>query len=437
MERMGKCPHRKSSAGQGFKETKETRDPGENYMDYLKIDELLKLHVRLTDGPIAHDEHLFISIHQNFEVWFQQILFELESIKRLLKEPKVCEKYQQLIFQRLVRVNCIFRIMIQQFEVLETMSCINFMSFREVFQGGASGFQSTQFRLLEQILGIKEKQRTCTFLNSYNEKLTEEQRQEIEDHQDDQDLCTLIDGWLSRTPGLQHFLISYKNAVEGVINDFYLKAKVLEHIDHAKSGIFESKAKQLEKDCASSLTKKNMSECNKIKFLLLARNGGRIHGRKLSYRAFMGALMINCYSSEPRFTVPYEIIKNLMDMDTFLTKFRFGHAMMVKRMIGGRPGTGGSGGYNYLRSTVSDRYMPFIDLFEVATYLIAPQKLPRLASDVLVEISKVYRSDSSDKLDSQLTDSTSVDLNSISADSDSTSADSDIKLNSILIDFNG
>ena len=97
----------------------------------------------------------------------------------------------------------------------------------------------------------------------------------------------------------------------------------------------------------------------------------------------------------------------------------------------------------------SDRYMPFIDLFEVATYLIAPQKLPRLASDVLVEISKVYRSDRSDRLDSQSSDSTSADSDSTSADSDSTSADSDsnsaescpnyvdsdVKLDSILINY--
>ena len=60
------------------------------------------------------------------------------------------------------------------------------------------------------------------------------------------------------------------------------------------------------------------------------QNGGRIHGRKLSYHAFMGALMINCYSSEPRFTVPYEIIKNLMDMDTFLTKFRCKYSELRK-----------------------------------------------------------------------------------------------------------
>ena len=86
--------------------------------------------------------------------------------------------------------------------------------------------------------------------------------------------------------------------------------------------------------------------------------------------------------------------------------------------------------------------MPFIDLFEVATYLIAPQKLPRLASDVLVEISKVYRSDRSDRLDSQSSDSTSADSDSNSAESDSNSAescpnyvDSDVKLDSILIDY--
>ena len=79
--------------------------------------------------------------------------------------------------------------------------------------------------------------------------------------------------------------------------------------------------------------------------------------------------------------------------------------------------------------------MPFIDLFEVATYLIAPQKLPRLASDVLLEISKVYRSDRSDRLDSQSSDSTSADSDSNSAESCPNYVDSDVKLDSIVVDY--
>eukprot|EP00116_Pleurobrachia_bachei_P003325 sb/3463587/ len=299
---------------------------------------------------------------------FFQEVFQME---------RICERYQQIILQRLIRVNSILRIMVQQFEVLETMGSIGFASFRSLFKGGASGFQSTQFRILEHILGIREEQRTCTFMKTYNAKLNEEQRSTIErEKSEGEDLMTLVDRWLSRTPAMRLFVTSYKEVIDTACQT------LRENTDEETVEERKAEADEMEDRFSYIFDSTKFVESSRLQ-----------QGRKLSYEAFIGALMITCYNREPRFTVPYAIIQNLIDMDIFLAKWRFAHVMMVKRIIGGKPGTGGSGGYTYLRSTVSDRYMPFKDLFEVSTFVIPPQMVPTLTPIMVKEISDIYISE--------------------------------------------
>jgi tryptophan 2,3-dioxygenase len=118
------------------------------YSEYLKIDELLTLQQPLSDGP-EHDEMLFIVIHQVYELWFKEVLHELDYLERLLQR-----KDQGRAQHTFKRVLTILKVMVAQIDILETMTPLEFLSFRDRLESG-SGFQSAQFRELEFLLGRK------------------------------------------------------------------------------------------------------------------------------------------------------------------------------------------------------------------------------------------------------------------------------------------
>jgi len=103
--------------------------------------------------------------------------------------------------------------------------------------------------------------------------------------------------------------------------------------------------------------------------------------RKFSHKALLGAIMITMYSDEPRFHIPNQLLMALMDIDSLITKWRYNHVMMVQRMLGSAQlGTGGSSGYQYLRSTLSERYKVFLDLFNMSTFLLPHHLIPPLSN---------------------------------------------------------
>lgn len=119
------------------------------YGSYLKVPELLELQ-QLESEPPMHDELLFITIHQAYELWFKQILFELETVCERLRLGDIYEA------TRLIRrVIAIERLLVQQIHILETMAPRDFASFRSVLKP-ASGFQSVQFREVEFLSGVKD-----------------------------------------------------------------------------------------------------------------------------------------------------------------------------------------------------------------------------------------------------------------------------------------
>ena len=118
------------------------------YSSYLKLDELLSLQQPLSDGP-EHDETLFIIIHQVYELWFKELLHELDYLKALLAREDTTRSLATL-----KRVLTILKVAVAQIDVLETMTPLEFLSFRERLESG-SGFQSFQFRELEFLLGLK------------------------------------------------------------------------------------------------------------------------------------------------------------------------------------------------------------------------------------------------------------------------------------------
>ena len=109
---------------------------------------MLSLQTAQSDPP-AHDELLFIIVHQAYELWFKQLLFELESIRNLLlrEEAHPARHY-------LERVHTIERVLVEQVAVIESMSPQDFLEFR-THLAPASGFQSVQFREIEFISGLK------------------------------------------------------------------------------------------------------------------------------------------------------------------------------------------------------------------------------------------------------------------------------------------
>jgi tryptophan 2,3-dioxygenase len=128
-----------------------TNDPAVTYGSYLRIDDLLALQQPRSAGP-EHDELLFIVIHQVYELWFKELLHEFDRVARLLTED---DSYRAQ--HTLKRILTILKVLVAQLDILETMTPLEFLSFRERL-AAASGFQSDQFRQIEFMLGVKSTQ---------------------------------------------------------------------------------------------------------------------------------------------------------------------------------------------------------------------------------------------------------------------------------------
>jgi tryptophan 2,3-dioxygenase len=124
------------------------REPAITYSSYLQVDALLTLQQPRSVGP-EHDEMLFIVIHQVYELWFKELLHELDFVRRLLEDGESHRAQHTLR-----RILTILKVLVAQLDILETMTPLEFLSFRERLEA-ASGFQSDQFRQLEFVVGRK------------------------------------------------------------------------------------------------------------------------------------------------------------------------------------------------------------------------------------------------------------------------------------------
>ena len=120
------------------------------YGGYLRLPELLALQVPQAEPP-AHDELLFITVHQVYELWFQQVLYELEAVRDAMLDGQTWRARHLLR-----RVHAIERLLVTQVDILETMTPQDFLEFREGL-APASGFQSAQYRELEFLSGVKDR----------------------------------------------------------------------------------------------------------------------------------------------------------------------------------------------------------------------------------------------------------------------------------------
>ncbi|GIU82649.1 MAG: tryptophan 2,3-dioxygenase [Pyrinomonadaceae bacterium] len=127
-----------------------------SYGKYLKVKELIELQETLSD-PVSHDEMLFIIIHQTYELWFKQILHEIDAVINWIEEGRLFRANHSL-----KTVVAIGKILVSQIHILETMAPIGFLEFRDRLRP-ASGFQSFQFREIEFVSGAKDEKILSAF----------------------------------------------------------------------------------------------------------------------------------------------------------------------------------------------------------------------------------------------------------------------------------
>src|SRR6266849_5363637 len=230
-----------------------------SYNQYLRVPELIDLQTCLS-SPAHHDELLFITVHQAYELWFKQILHEIDAAIGLMKEDHPAEAAQAL--RRVVEIE---KLLIAQIHILETMRPINFLAFRDELNP-ASGFQSMQFREIEFSSGLKD--------------------------------------------------------------DAVLRRRGLDTP--------ASDAPRDEKERRSNRGKRQRAMCEVL-----------THPEQLGPE--------------------YQLAEALLEHDEYFSLWRSHHIKMVERMVGTKPGTGGSEGVGYLQKTLDKKFFP--EIWEARTFL--------------------------------------------------------------------
>ena len=252
------------------------KEPPLSYNKYLKVRELLELQETLSD-PVSHDELLFIIIHQTYELWFKQILHELDATIGWMNEGRTFRANHSL--RAVVGIE---RVLVSQIHVLESMAQIGFLEFRDKLNP-ASGFQSMQFRELEFVSGIKD----------------------------------------------ERILRSFKS------DEFAYDRLSRRYIAPALSDSFWS---------------------------LLERSGSDVSSHESRVQTIVQIL------THPEKYPDFFLMQDLLiEHDENFALWRSHHVLMVERMLGMKPGTGGSEGVKYLQTTLTKKFFP--ELWEARTYL--------------------------------------------------------------------
>ena len=340
------------------------------YSGYLQLDTLLdcqRLESAKAHKP-AHDEMLFIVTHQTYELWFKQILHELDTVLSIMGQAVVPERELGQVLHYLERIVVIQKVLVEQIGILETMTPLDFLDFRDLL-APSSGFQSVQFRHIENKLGLQRTQRVGYNAMPYESALPTASRRKVKATEDKPNLFTLIEQWLTRMPFLRFrdydFWQAYRHNVQAML------AKDRAAIEHNELLSAEAKTIQLRE---LDKTRENFDTVFDAARYQALVDGGL---RRLTYPAFVSALMISLYRDEPMFHTPFRVLTAMVAVDENLSLWRYRHALMVNRMIGSKIGTGGSSGQDYLHRTV-EAHRIFTDYFNLSTYLVPRSMLPPL-----------------------------------------------------------
>ncbi len=312
------------------------------YKDYLALDTILNAQKTESEGK-AHDEMLFIVIHQTYELWFKQLLYEIDSVMDILGQGAINDNSpaMQTVVHRLKRCITILKTLVQQVDIMETMTAMDFLEFRDLLRP-ASGFQSYQFKLIEAKLGLQFEERHGQ--HYYTSQLKTDDIDVIKHAEAGPSILQLVNTWLERMP-------------------------------------FNSEAKNWDAYVAqykAQLSEQEMGNAEVFDRILF----GEERSRQLSAKASRAALFILLYRGYPMLELPYQFIDTLLEIDNQLAAWRSRHMNMVKRIIGARVGTGGSTGAGYLKGTLDKHYI-FKELAMLTSFLVERSKLPALDAEII------------------------------------------------------
>ena len=266
----------------GNQEGGNRHDKALTYISYLKIDELLELQQPESDGP-EHDEMLFIVIHQTYELWFKQLLHEAAALQSALEAG---DTHRSLAL--LGRMRTIMKTCVAQIDILETMTPLQFNSFRGFLQS-SSGFQSAQFREFEAVLGRRDP--------------------------------AGADADKSTGMGMAEHLVygsQARSRVEAAMSRPALWDSALRYL--------ASRGHAVPNDLLYRDVKVGYHSDERVQSMLL-----EVHRTDADAAA---------------------VCERLVDLDEGLQEWRYRHVKMVERTIGRKSGTGGSAGVDYLASTL-------------------------------------------------------------------------------------
>ncbi len=353
-----------------------------NYHDYLQLEKLLSCQKAEShsQGRAAHDEMLFIVVHQVYELWFKQILTEIDSVLAIFSQEHLDEKWMDLIVSRLQRVVEIEKHMVDQVRIMETMTPLDFLEFRDMLIP-ASGFQSLQFRTIETRLGLRRENRLKYNQTDFDQSLQPAQRSTINKIEGEASLFDRVEKWLERTPFLKmrgfDFWQTYKATVESALLQ---DMTIIEQNPALGDADKERNRLILEGSLGNFralFDESSFAEAHK-------------HSQwRLSYTALHAALLIQLYRDQPALQLPFRLLTALMDVDEWFTTWRHRHALMAKRMLGSKVGTGGSSGYQYLKDA-TDQHKIFQDFFQLTTFFVPRSKIPQLPKEVERELGFIY-----------------------------------------------
>lgn len=352
--------------------------PSLYYSDYLKLDSILNAqHLKSEEfGTTAHDETLFIIIHQVYELWFKQILHEMNSVYQMMNTDKVEPTHLSTIVHRLQRVVEIQRILNDQLKVIETMTPLDFMEFRD-YLVPASGFMSVQFRMIELKMGLRQKHRLGIDQQFFNSRLKEDDKNILIEAEKSPTLLELVDAWLSRMPFAQSanfdFWKQYQVAIKEMLDG---DQKIIESNKTLNPKQVEMELKNLEG------TRKSFEVLfDEKKYSELYESGEF----RISRKAKLSAIFINLFRDEPVMQLPYNLLTQLLEIDESFTTWRYKHAIMAHRMLGAKIGTGGSSGHDYLKMSAENNRV-YLDFFNIATFLLPKKHLPNIPSKLKSEM---------------------------------------------------
>ncbi|MFI5134408.1 MAG: tryptophan 2,3-dioxygenase [Chitinophagales bacterium] len=333
------------------------------YKSYLALDRILDSQFPESEkeGEMAHDEMLFIIIHQTYELWFKQILFELNSIQKIFGAEQINDNGPdlQIAVHRMKRVATILQVLVHQIDILETMTPLDFLDFRDMLRP-ASGFQSYQFKMIEALMGLKFEKRHE--LNYYVSHLHKEELDEVKQVEKQKTLLELVNAWLERMPFFEE-------------KNYWVKYHSISKTS-GEQNIFWSDYRMLYEQSLSAEEKNNLQQFDA---LFLSKTNPDDHG--LSVKANRSALFIMLYRDYPLMQLPFQLMYTLLDIDELMAMWRYRHLNMVHRMIGSRIGTGGSSGKDYLRGAMDKHYI-YEEFADLTSFLIERRKLPELSNEL-------------------------------------------------------